>query len=100
MTIFGFTIDFWTIWGLAAQGLFFGSFVVQWLKSEKHKESHLPIEFWYLRLLGSAMLFIYVIQRRDLVFFITIILQVLIYIRNISLMRESGNRKAKVPAEM
>lgn len=87
MEIFGFTIDFWTIWGLAAQGLFFSSFVVQWYKSEKKQESHLPVEFWYLRLVGSIMLFAYVVQRRDLVFFVTIILQVVIYMRNIRLMK-------------
>lgn len=90
MEIFGFTIDFWTIWGLAAQGLFFGSFVIQWWKSEKTKESHLPAEFWYLRLAGSVMLFAYVLERRDLVFLITIVLQVLIYVRNISLMRKKS----------
>lgn len=89
MELFGFTIDFWTIWGLVAQGLFFSSFVVQWWKSEQEKSSHLPAEFWYLRLAGSVMLFAYVIQRRDLVFFIAIILQVIIYVRNISLMKKA-----------
>jgi lipid-A-disaccharide synthase-like uncharacterized protein len=89
MTYFGFTVDFWTIWGLAAQGLFLGSFVVQWLKSEQKKSSHLPVEFWYMRLLGSAMTFAYVIVRRDLVFLLATILQSLIYFRNIHLMRKS-----------
>ena len=94
MELFGFVIDFWTIWGLAAQGLFFGSFVVQWYKSEKTKHSHLPAEFWYLRLAGSAMLIAYVIQRRDLVFLITIVLQILIYLRNIHLMRKHKHDEA------
>lgn len=89
MHIYGFTIDFWTIWGLAAQGLFFGSFVVQWLKSEKAKTSHLPIEFWYIRLMGSAMTLVYVIVRKDLVFLLATILQSIIYVRNIHLMKKS-----------
>ena len=63
--IFGFHVDFWTIWGFAAQGVFFSSFVIQWLKSEKEKNSYLPKEFWYLRLLGSAMTFVYEMCIRD-----------------------------------
>jgi lipid-A-disaccharide synthase-like uncharacterized protein len=89
MHIWGFTIDFWTIWGLAAQGLFFGSFVVQWLKSEKTKTSHLPVEFWYMRLMGSAMTLAYVLVRRDIVFLLATILQSIIYVRNIHLMKKS-----------
>ncbi|MBP9816391.1 lipid-A-disaccharide synthase N-terminal domain-containing protein [Candidatus Woesebacteria bacterium] len=89
MMLFGFKIDFWTLWGLVAQGLFFLSFIVQWYKSEKVQESHLPVEFWYLRLLASVMLFSYVLVRRDLVFFVATILQSLIYMRNISLMRKN-----------
>jgi len=89
MMFLGFKIDFWTLWGLVAQGLFFLSFVVQWYKSEKMQESHLPVEFWYLRLIASVMLFGYVLVRRDLVFFVATILQSLIYIRNISLMKNN-----------
>lgn len=88
--IIGFRIDFWTVWGFIAQFVFFSSFLVQWYKSEKKKKSHLPIEFWYLRLLGSLMLFIYVFERRDLVFFVAIFLQVIIYLRNISLIKQAG----------
>lgn len=93
MEFFGFTIDFWTVWGLVAQIFFFGSFVAQWWKSEKLGESHLPIEFWYMRLMGSIMLFAYVLQRRDLVFFITTILQVLIYMRNIYMIKRPASKK-------
>lgn len=89
MMVLGFKIDFWTVWGLVAQGLFFLSFIVQWYKSEKKQESHLPVEFWYLRLFASVMLFSYVLIRRDLVFFVATILQSLIYMRNISLMKKN-----------
>lgn len=91
MTFLGFHIDFWTIWGFAAQGVFFSSFVVQWWKSEKEKSSHLPEEFWYIRLLGSAMTFVYVFQRRDLVFLAATILQSVMFVRNISLIRQTKN---------
>lgn len=80
----GFTINGWTIWGFVAQGIFFLSFVVQWYKSEKQKVSVLPIEFWLMRLLASAMMIFYVWHRRDIVFLISTVLQIGIYIRNIS----------------
>ena len=93
MNIAGFHVDFWTLWGFAAQGVFFSSFVIQWLKSEKEKNSYLPKEFWYLRRLGSAMTFIYVIQRKDLVFLVATVLQSLMFMRNISLIHQSKHDK-------
>lgn len=85
--ILGFQIDLWTIWGFVAQFLFFGSFVVQWWKSEKAKKSYIPIEFWIIRLAASLMLVVYVYVRRDLVFMVSLVLQMAIYIRNIYLIK-------------
>lgn len=87
INFYGFKIDGWTMWGLVSQGVFFLSFVVQWYKSEKAKRSHLPIEFWILRLIASVMLIIYVINRKDAVFLISTLLQIVIYLRNIKLMK-------------
>lgn len=91
MSIFGFfEIDLWTAWGLLAQFVFFSSFLFQWYTSEKKKESHLPLGFWYLRIVGSLMLFVYVFERRDFVFFISILLQLMIYTRNIMLIKKKN----------
>ena len=92
-SIYGFKIDFWTLWGLFAQFLFFFSFVVQWYHSEKKKESHLPVEFWYFRILASVLSIFYVIVRRDVVFLISLILQLGIYFRNIYLIRKGEQLK-------
>ncbi len=89
-TIYGFKIDFWTLWGFVAQSFFLLSFVVQWYHSEKKKMSHLPIDFWYIRIFASALLIIYVIVRRDLVFLMATLLQMVIYARNIYLIRNSA----------
>ena len=89
-TIFGFKIDFWTLWGLFGQFFFFFSFVVQWYHSEKRKDSYLPIQFWYWRILASVILIVYVIVRKDVVFLISLILQMCIYLRNIYLARNSS----------
>lgn len=87
MTLFGFDIDLWTLWGLMAQGVFFLSFVYQWYISEKEKKSIIPLGFWVLRIVASLMLIVYVVIRRDIVFLISLILQIAIYLRNISLIK-------------
>lgn len=86
-TIFGFKVDFWTLWGLFGQFFFFLSFVLQWYRSEKKKRSYLPIDFWYMRIFASVISIVYVIVRKDLVFFISLLLQMGIYLRNIYLIR-------------
>jgi lipid-A-disaccharide synthase-like uncharacterized protein len=86
-TVFGFKFDFWTLWGFVARFFFLLSFVVQWYHSEKKKVSHLPADFWYIRIFASAWLIVYVIVRRDIVFLMATLLQVLICARNIYLIR-------------
>lgn len=80
-----FKLDGWTIWGFISQFLFFFSFVVQWYKSETKGESYLPLEFWTLRIIGSLMLLVYVFVRKDIVLFLSLILQMVMYTRNIYL---------------
>lgn len=84
--------DFWTLWGLTAQGLFFSRFVVQWYFSEKEKKTVIPEIFWYLSLGGAIMVIVYAIVRSDLVFMITGVLQILLYSRSLIIGR---NEKKK-----
>jgi len=90
-SIFGFTIDFWTVWGFFGQFFFFLSFAVQWYQSEKKKISYLPTSFWYLRIFASIILIVYVIVRKDLVFLAALMLQMVIYLRNVHLINMSAN---------
>lgn len=85
-----FVFDFWTIWGMAAQGLFFFRFILQWYYSEKHKRIVIPKVFWYLSLVGALMVLVYAFARYDLVFLITGILQLLLYSRNLYIAHKSG----------
>jgi lipid-A-disaccharide synthase-like uncharacterized protein len=84
-----FYLDFWTVWGLASQAFFFFSLLIQWYESEKVKRSILPKSFWWLRLVGSIMLVAYALHRRDLVFLLAAALQILIYLRNIALIKSN-----------
>jgi len=78
-----FTFDFWTVWGLASQGMFFARFIVQWIHSEREKKVVVPIVFWYISLVGSVMVLIYAFARYDFVFLVTGILQLFLYSRNL-----------------
>ncbi len=86
--------DWWLLLGFAAQAVFASRFVIQWIASEKRRESVIPISFWYLSLVGSFGLLIYAVQRADPVFILAYAFNGFIYIRNLMLIR----RKKASPA--
>lgn len=75
------------LWGSIAQVIFTLRFVYQWIYSEKNKESSLPYGFWLLSLIGSLMILIYAVLRRDPVLFIGHIMGSIIYVRNIIILK-------------
>ena len=77
-----------TIWlgiGFLGQFLFFMRFFIQWIASERKKESHIPIVFWYFSIAGGIILLLYAIYKRDLVFIVGQSGGILIYSRNLYL---------------
>ncbi|MCX7830208.1 MAG: lipid-A-disaccharide synthase N-terminal domain-containing protein [Acidobacteria bacterium] len=82
----------WIAFGIFGQLLFFMRFFVQWLASEKAKKSVVPVSFWYFSIGGAVILLIYAIYRLDPVFILGQATGLLIYIRNLMLIRkfESG----------
>ena len=60
--------NFWLAVGLIGQFFFTMRFLVQWIYSEKRKQSLVPTSFWIFSLLGSSMLLTYAIYRHDPVF--------------------------------
>ena len=79
------TIDLWLLIGLAGQALFFMRFIVQWIVSERRKESVIPLQFWYWSIGGSLVLLFYAIHQRDPVFILGQSLGSVIYVRNLML---------------
>lgn len=77
-----FNLDWAVIWGLVAQSIFFLRFFIQWLQSEKEKKIVIPLSFWWLSIAGAVMLFVYAMIRRDIVFILTSVMQLIIYSRN------------------
>jgi lipid-A-disaccharide synthase-like uncharacterized protein len=93
--------DPWTWFGLCAQGLFFMRFFWQWIVSERHKRSIVPVAFWYFSLGGAMSMFIYGTHRRDIVVMLGGLLPTVIYIRNLMLIygRADKLRRAGLPVE-
>ncbi|MCE1117744.1 MULTISPECIES: lipid-A-disaccharide synthase N-terminal domain-containing protein [Pseudomonas] len=83
----------WLIVGFAGQAVFTGRFVLQWLYSEYKRRSVIPVGFWYLSMLGSALLLIYAIYRQDPVFIIGQSFGFLVYLRNLQLIARFKEQK-------
>ena len=83
-------MTFWIIFGLTGQAMFFLRFLIQWIVSERRKESVIPIPFWFLSIAGSIFLLIYAIKRKDPVFIIGQSTGTLIYLRNLILIYRKG----------
>ena len=86
----------WVVIGFAGQFLFMMRFVVQWISSEKRRESHIPVAFWYFSLGGGFVLLMYAIYRKDPVFIAGQATGLVIYIRNLMLIEQKRrkNREA------
>ena len=87
--MFGINLNFWPILGFFGQFLFFMRFVIQWIHSEKKGESIIPIQFWYFSIAGAIIIFIYAIHIRDIVFMSGQALALMIYARNLVLIKKA-----------
>ena len=85
----------WIVLGLMGNAAFFSRFLVQWLASERARESIIPRAFWHLSIVGSLLLLAYAIHRRDPIFVLAYLPNAFVYIRNLILIR----RKEAGPVE-
>ena len=76
----------WDAVGWVGQALFTLRVLVQWIASERAGRSVVPGSFWWLSLLGSLALVVYVLHRRDPVFLVGVSINTAIYVRNLQLM--------------
>jgi lipid-A-disaccharide synthase-like uncharacterized protein len=81
---------FWIAVGLVGNAAFALRFIVQWIASERARRSVVPASFWYLSLVGAAILLAYAIHRRDPIFTLAYLPNGFIYVRNLYLMRREG----------
>lgn len=83
-----FKWDLFMLVGLVGQAMFSMRFIIQWIASEKAGKSVIPFSFWVFSLGGSALLLLYAIYRRDPVFILGQAPNLLIYSRNIWLIKK------------
>ena len=77
----------WYVVGFLGQALFSARFVVQWIASERERRSVVPLAFWYCSLGGGALLLVYAIHRFDPVFILGQSTGILVYTRNLYLIK-------------
>jgi lipid-A-disaccharide synthase-like uncharacterized protein len=81
--------DLWLVIGFLGQAVFGSRFVIQWIASERKRESHIPIHFWYLSIAGSLITTVYAIHRRDPVFVVGQATGLVIYVRNLMMIHRA-----------
>ena len=79
--------DLLALFGVLAQALFAARFLVQWIASERKRESHVPLAFWYLSLTGGLLMTIYGILRGDPVIVLGQAPGLVVYVRSLMLIR-------------
>ncbi|HQN64211.1 MAG TPA: lipid-A-disaccharide synthase N-terminal domain-containing protein [Methylophilus sp.] len=87
----------WVAIGLAGQCLFMMRFIVQWIHSERHQQSLIPVSFWYLSLLGGLIVLAYGIHRIDPVIILGQLPGTIVYARNLVLIKRHARKSQQKP---
>src|SRR5262249_30531535 len=85
----------WLIIGFSGQALFTARFLVQWIASERKRDSIVPVAFWWLSLLGGLTLLSYASFRQDPVIIVGQGMGLVIYARNLRLGGRAKPRAAR-----
>jgi len=88
----------WVLFGFFGQFVFAMRFIIQWIVSEKKKESIVPVSFWYLSICGGVILLIYAVYKNDPVFMLGQATGLIVYARNLMLITKKKNmNQEKMP---
>jgi lipid-A-disaccharide synthase-like uncharacterized protein len=82
----------WLTIGLAGQCLFMARFIVQWIHSERHQQSLIPVSFWYLSLLGGLIVLAYGLHKLDPVIILGQLPGTIVYSRNLVLIHRNNKK--------
>jgi lipid-A-disaccharide synthase-like uncharacterized protein len=86
------------IWGgigLLGQGAFTARFLVQWLASERKRDTVMPVAFWWFSLAGGLITLAYVIHLGSLPLTIGQGMGLVVYVRNLMLVKKAARREAR-----
>ena len=73
----------WLGIGLLGQAMFSARFLIQWIVSERRRQSVIPVPFWYFSIAGGLTLLAYAIYRLDPVFILGQSTGVFVHARNL-----------------
>ncbi|MBN8959509.1 MAG: lipid-A-disaccharide synthase N-terminal domain-containing protein [Rhizobiales bacterium] len=93
--VFIIKFDGWVILGFVAQAFFTMRFVVQWIASERARQSVIPIAFWFFSIGGGVLLLVYALYRRDPVFIAGQGLGLIVYVRNLYFILLNGKQASQ-----
>ncbi len=79
----------WLGIGFLGQAIFFWRFIDQWWRSERAGQSIIPPGFWVWSIAGALIILVYAIHRHDPVFIAGQGVALVIYGRNIVLIRKA-----------
>lgn len=85
--------DPWLWFGLTGNVAFFSRFLVQWIVSERARDSVIPMSFWHLSIVGSIIMLVYAIHKRDPVFMLAYLPNALVYVRNLMLIKKNDKNE-------
>jgi len=88
------TEQVWVGVGLLGQAFFSARFLVQWIASERRRQSVVPREFWYFSIGGGVVLLVYAIYRQDIVFILGQGTGLFVYLRNLYFIRKQPEQPA------
>jgi lipid-A-disaccharide synthase-like uncharacterized protein len=89
-------LTFWLMVGFLGQAFFTARFLVQWVVSERKRDSVVPVAFWWLSLAGGAALLSYAISRRDPVIIVGQGMGLVVYTRNLMLVGKARRQRSLV----
>jgi lipid-A-disaccharide synthase-like uncharacterized protein len=98
MTLSLSTPTIWLIVGFTGQAIFTGRFLVQWVASERRRDSVVPVAFWWLSLAGGLTLLSYALYKEDPVIIVGQSMGAFIYIRNLMLVQKGRQRAERQAA--
>ncbi|HEY3327964.1 MAG TPA: lipid-A-disaccharide synthase N-terminal domain-containing protein [Novimethylophilus sp.] len=90
----------WLAVGMIGQLMFTLRFVVQWIHSERHQKSVIPVSFWYYSLIGGITVLAYGFHKLEPVIILGQLPGTIVYSRNLILIyREKRDVLAEVTEE-